>query len=390
MNVPVYLDNHATTKVDPRVLEAMLPFFSEHYGNAASRQHEFGWYAEAAVEVARSQIADLIGAGDLEIIFTSGATESINLALKGIAEAYASKGNHIITVATEHKAVLDTCRRLEATGCRVTYLPVDRYGCIDPGELAERITDKTILVSVMAANNEIGTLAPMERIGNICASRGVLFHTDATQAAGKIPVDVARWNVDLLSLSGHKMYGPKGIGALVVRAATPRIRLAPQMDGGGHEHGFRSGTLNVPAIVGFGAAAKIAKEELLADADRTRALRDRLVEGLKSQLDDVKVNGHPESRLPNNANITIPGVRADRLMMDMKDVAVSSGSACSSSLPEPSHVLRAIGLSKDDILSSLRLGVGRFTTGEEIEYAARRIAESARKQEQASMRVEHQ
>ena len=387
MKMPVYLDNHATTRVDPRVVEAMLPFFTEQYGNASSKQHEFGWFAEAAVEAARSQIAELIGARDQEIVFTSGATESINLAIKGVAECYSSKGNHIITVSTEHKAVLDTCHRLEASGFRVTYLAVDRNGCVDPEEMERAITDKTILVSVMAANNEIGTLAPVEEISKICASHGVLFHTDATQAAGKITIDLQRWQVDLMSLSSHKMYGPKGIGALVIRAAKPRIRLAPQMDGGGHEHGVRSGTLNVPGIVGFGMAARIAQLELQTEAVRTRALRDKLVAGLRAQLEDITVNGHPEFRLPNNANITIPGVKADRLMMDMKDVAISSGSACSSSSPEPSHVLLALGLSKEEVLSSIRLGVGRFTTEEEINYAIRRIAETARKRESVSMKV---
>ena len=378
VKTPIYLDNHATTRVDPRVVDAMIPYFTERYGNAASRQHEFGWVADAAVETARVQIGSLVGAEPGEIVFTSGATESINLAIKGVCEYYAFRGNHIITARTEHRAVLDTCRRMERSGFRVTYLDVDRFGCVALGAIEESITDKTILVTLMAANNEIGTLAPIEEIGRLCAAHGILFHTDATQAVGKMPVDNRRWRADLISFSSHKMYGPKGIGALVVRSTKPRIGLAPQMDGGGHEHGLRSGTLNVPGIVGFGKAAVLAQEELPSESERTKELRDKLVSGLKAHLEELKVNGHPEYRLPNNANITLRGVRADKLMMDMKDVAVSSGSACSSSLPEPSHVLLALGLTEDEVLSSIRIGVGRFTTEEEIEYAVKRIVETAR------------
>jgi cysteine desulfurase len=386
-NLPIYLDNHATTRVDPRVVDVMVPYFTEHYGNASSKQHEFGWIGEAAVEVARDQIGRLIGAETSEVFFTSGATESINLALKGIAERYAAKGDHIITAATEHKAVLDTCKRLEMSGLRITYLNVDQYGRVLPADVEEAIADETILVTIMAANNEIGTLAPMEEIGRICRSHGVLFHSDATQAVGKIPVDVARWQVDLMSFSAHKMYGPKGVGALYVNAATQRIRVAPQIDGGGHERGMRSGTLNVPGIVGFGEAAHIAGQEMSSDTQRTRMLRDRLVETLTSQLDGLRVNGHPRDRLPNNANITFPGMRADRMMMDMKDIAVSSGSACSSSAAEPSHVLSALGLTDEEVLSSLRFGLGRFTSEEEIDFAAKRIVETVGRSEKVGSHV---
>ncbi len=379
MKHPVYLDNHATTRMDPRVRDAMLPYFSESYGNAASVQHEYGWVAEAAVERARTEIATLIGAVPSEIVFTSGATESINLALKGVAEGNGYRGNHIITAATEHRAVLDTCRRLEQAGYRVTYLPVDSTGLVSPERVSDSITPETILVTVMGANNEIGTIAPVGAIARVCRDRGVLFHSDATQAVGKIPVDVASLGVDLLSFSAHKMYGPKGIGALYVRSSPAAIRLTPQIDGGGHERGLRSGTLNVPAIVGFGEAARIARAGLEEESERIRILRDRLVDGLAGQLERVRVNGHPVERLPQNANVTFEGVRADRLMMDMKDIAVSSGSACSSASPEPSHVLRAIGLRDDLVTSSLRFGLGRFTTDEEIDYTIRRVVETVRK-----------
>ncbi|HET6273183.1 MAG TPA: IscS subfamily cysteine desulfurase [Bacteroidota bacterium] len=375
MKLPIYLDNHATTMVDPRVVEAMIPYLSEQYGNAASNHHEFGWKAGAAVELARNRVAHLIGARNDEIVFTSGATESINLAFKGIAEGHHSKGEHIVTVATEHKAVLDTCKTLEKHGFKVTHLGVDHHGIVSLDDIKRVLTERTILVSVMLANNEIGTIAPLAQIGALCRSRDVLFHSDASQAVGKIPVDVVDLNVDLLSFTGHKMYGPKGIGALYVRASGPRMNLIPQMDGGGHERGLRSGTLNVPAIVGFGKAAELADAELNDDASRTAALRDMLVEGITSSLDDVAVNGHPTERLPHNANIRFRHVKGDILMMDMKDIAVSSGSACSSASPEPSHVLTAIGLSREDVLSSIRFGLGRFTTKEEIGYTIQRVVE---------------
>jgi cysteine desulfurase len=375
LTLPVYLDNHATTKVDPRVVAAMLPYFTEQYGNAASRHHEFGWRAEAAVEKARKQIAALIGAQPNELVFTSGATESINLALKGIAEAYASEGNHIITAATEHKAVLDTCKRLEKYGFKVSILPVDEFGVISPEELKRAITDKTILVTIMMANNEIGTIAPVAEIGKVCRERHVLFHTDATQAVGKIPVDVQSLDIDLMSCSAHKMYGPKGVGALYVRNASPKLKVAPQIDGGGHEHGMRSGTLNVPAIVGYGEAARIARIEMEEERIRMARLRDKLVSTILAEVEECTVNGHPSDRLPNNANITFKDADADKVMMAMKDVAVSSGSACSSAQPEPSHVLKAIGLSVQEAKCSLRFGVGRFTTEHEIDYAIGRVKE---------------
>ena len=373
LKLPVYLDNHATTRMDPRVLEAMLPWFSEEYGNASSRQHAYGWRAEAAVQEGRAQVAELVGAAPEEIVFTSGATESINLALKGGAEALASKGKHVITSATEHRAVLDCCTTLERWGMTVTVLPVDCLGVVDPESVRSAITDRTILVSIMTANNEIGTIADVATIGAICRSRGVLFHTDAAQAAGKIPLNARAIGADLMSFSAHKMYGPKGIGALYIRSGLPRVRIEPQMDGGGHERGMRSGTLNVPAIAGFGAAARIALREMEHDAAATGAMRDRLVAEVTARLDGVRLNGHPRRRLPNNANLTFSGIRADALMMDMKDLAVSSGSACSSASPEPSHVLRAIGLPDEEVLASLRFGLGRFTTDEEVSYASARL-----------------
>ena len=377
MKLPVYLDNQATTRVDDRVLQAMIPYFTEKYGNASSRQHEFGWSAEGAVEAARARIASLVGASPAEIIFTSGATESINLAIKGIAESLQEKGDHVVTSVTEHKAVLDTVEKLERHGFRITRLPVDRYGLVNPDDVVKAITNKTILVSIMAANNEIGTIAPIDAIGRICRARGVAYHTDATQAVGKIPVSVHSMNVDLMSFSAHKMYGPKGVGALFVRAARPAIRLIPQIDGGGHERGLRSGTLNVPGIVGFGAAAEIAGRELAEDARQTSRLRDRLVRSLQEKLADVTMNGHPTERLPNNASLTFGGADADRMMMDMKDVAVSTGSACSSATPGPSHVLQAIGLKAEEVRGTLRFGLGRFTTEEEVSHAVNRIIEVA-------------
>jgi cysteine desulfurase len=388
MKLPVYLDNHSTTKVDPRVVEAMLPFFTDEYGNASSRQHEFGWKAEAAVKQARRQVGDLIGAQPEEIVFTSGATESINLALKGAAEALAGKGDHIITAATEHKAVLDTCRRLEKYGFKVTYLPVDRFGTVDPSAVADAINDKTILVSIMMANNEIGTIAPTAEIARVCSDHGVVCHSDASQAVGKVPVDLSALKLDMVSFTAHKMYGPKGIGALFVRRKQPRVNLVQQIDGGGHESGLRSGTLNVPAIVGFGMAARIARQEMPDEARRIHQLRDRLVDGVLSQLDDAWVNGHPTVRLAGNANITFAGVTADSLMMEMKDIAVSSGSACSSAAQEPSHVLRAIGLAHEDVLSSLRFGLGRFTTAEEVECTIGRVVETVKRARERASRFQ--
>ncbi len=379
LNLPVYLDNHSTTKVDPRVVEAMLPYFAGEYGNAASRQHEYGWKAEAAVELARKRVAGVIGAASDEIIFTSGATESINLALKGVAGANSDRGRHIVTAATEHRAVLDACRRLERYGFAVTYLHVDRHGLVRMEDVASALTPDTILVSVMTANNEIGTIGPIEEIASVCRKAGVLFHTDATQAVGKIGVDAHRLGVDLLSFSAHKIYGPKGIGALYVRNIQPKIRLEAQIDGGGHEHGIRSGTLNVPGIVGFGKAAELASREYERDGERAARLRDKLVAGILEELADVTVNGHPARRLPHNANLTFAQTRADTLMMEMKDVAVSSGSACSSASPEPSHVLRAIGLRDTDVLGSLRFGLGRFTTEDEIDFAVGRVVETVKR-----------
>ena len=379
MRLPVYLDNNATTRVDERVVQAMLPYFTEKYGNAASRQHEYGWSAEGAVEAARARIASLIGASPTEIVFTSGATESINLGIKGIAESLEGKGNHVITAVTEHKAVLDTIDNLERHGFRVTRLPVEDDGRVDPRDVEEAITGQTIIVSIMTANNEIGTIAPIAEIGRICRARGIAFHTDATQAVGKIPIAVQSMFVDLMSFSAHKMYGPKGIGALYVRSSRPALRLVPQMDGGGHERGLRSGTLNVPAIVGFGSAAEIALREMTADAEHTGRLRDQLVTMLMAELPGITVNGHPSQRLPNNASITFGGVDADRLMMGMKDLALSTGSACSSATPSPSHVLQAIGLNHEEVRGTLRFGVGRFTTGEEVTYAAGRIVETVMK-----------
>jgi cysteine desulfurase len=386
MKLPVYLDNHATTRVDDRVLQAMLPYFTEKYGNASSRQHEYGWSAEGAVEAARARVASLIAASPSEIVFTSGATESINLALKGIAESLQGKGDHVITAVTEHKAVLDTIGNLERHGFRVTRLPVDQYGMVDPGDVEKAISGRTIVVSIMTANNEIGTIARVDAVGRICRARGVCFHADATQAVGRIPVSVRSMNVDLMSFSAHKMYGPKGIGALYVRSSRPAMRLVPQMDGGGHEQGLRSGTLNVPAIVGFGSAAEIAMRELSGDAEHTSRLRDELVRGVMSELPEVTLNGHPTERLPNNASLTFKGVDADRLMMDMKDLAVSTGSACSSATPSPSYVLQAIGLGKEDVRSTIRFGLGRFTTDEEISYAVRRIVETVMKARGMSVR----
>jgi len=370
VKLPIYMDNNSTTRTDPRVVEAMLPYFTEKFGNSASRNHPFGWEAEAAVEEARDQIAGLIGATGKEVIFTSGATEATNLALKGAAAMYRKKGNHLITQATEHKATLDTCKRLERDGYQVTYLPVDKHGQVHAEQVREALTDRTILVSIMAANNEIGTLHPIRDIGRLCKEKGVLFHTDAVQAAGKVPLDVNDVGADLVSLSAHKMYGPKGIGCLYVRKKDPRVRLEPQIDGGGHERGMRSGTLPVPLIVGFGAAADLARREMAEESKRTFALRERLRKGIMDKLPETYLNGHPDERLPGNANISFAYVEGEGLMMGIKDVAVSSGSACTSASLEPSYVLRALGVGDELAHSSIRFGIGRFNTEEEVDFVA--------------------
>jgi cysteine desulfurase len=377
--LPVYMDNHATTQVDPRVLEVMLPYFTEKYGNAASRNHEFGWKAEEAVENARGQIARLINASPKEIIFTSGATESDNLALKGVAEFHRAKGNHIITQATEHKAVLDVCKRLAESGCTVTYLPVAPDGLINLDDLRHAITPKTILISIMYANNEIGVVQPIAEIGKIAKQAGVLFHTDAVQAIGRISVDVERDGIDLLSISAHKLYGPKGVGALYVRRKNPRAQLAPMIDGGGHERGLRSGTLNVPGIVGLGKACEICAKEMTDENARLAALRDKLKEAILSRLKDTAINGSMEHRLPNNLNLSFAGVEGDALLMGINDVAVSSGSACTSATLEPSHVLSALGVPEELAHSSIRFGLGRFNTAEDVDYVAGRVVETVKR-----------
>jgi len=368
VKTPIYMDNNSTTRVDPRVVEAMLPYFTEKYGNAASRSHPFGWEAEKAVEEAREQVATLLGAGAKEIIFTSGATESDNLALKGVAQMYKKKGNHVITQVTEHKAILDTCKRLEKEGFQVTYLPVDKYGQVSGDQVREAMTDKTILVSIMAANNEIGSLQPIKAIGKVCKERGVLFHTDAVQAIGKVPINVDEMGIDLLSLTAHKIHGPKGIGALYVRKKDPRVRLEPQIDGGGHERGMRSGTLAVPMIVGFGKACEIERVEGPEEAKRLYRLRERLRKGIMDRVPDTYLNGHPDERLPGNANISFAYVEGEGMMMGIKDVAVSSWSACTSASLEPSYVLRALGVGDELAHSSIRFGLGRFNTEEEVDY----------------------
>jgi cysteine desulfurase len=375
VKLPIYMDNHATSPLDPRVLEAMMPYLTTIFGNAASRNHSFGWEAEKAVETAREQIAKLIGATAKEIIFTSGATESNNLAIKGIAEMYRERGNHIITQVTEHKAVLDTCKRLEKYGYRVTYLPVKADGLIDLEDLKRAIDDKTILVTIMAANNEIGVLQPIREIGKICHEKGVIFHTDAVQIVGKVPFNVIADNVDVASLSGHKIYGPKGVGALYVRRRNPRVQIAAQIDGGGHERGMRSGTLNVPGIVGLGKACEIALQEMDAEAAYLRGLRDRLKAKLESELDYVHVNGTMEHRLPGNLNMSFVYVEGESLLMGINDVAVSSGSACTSATLEPTYVLKALGLGDDVAHSSIRFGLGRFNTQAEVDYVAAKVIE---------------
>ena len=379
MKLPIYLDNHATTQMDPRVLEAMIPYFTEKFGNAASRNHSFGWESEVAVENARKQIASLINASPKEIIFTSGATESNNLAIKGVAEMYAERGNHIITAATEHKAILDTCKHLEKRGARVTYLPLQQNGLIDLEMLREAFTDKTILVTIMYANNEIGVIQHVAEIGQMCKERGVLFHTDAVQAVGKVPVDVIRDNIDILSLTAHKLYGPKGVGALYVRRRNPRVQITSQIDGGGHERGMRSGTLNVPGIVGLGEACAIAQREMAEESKRLRYLRDKLKNKLETELDEVYINGTMESRLPHNLNISFAYVEGESLLMGINDIAVSSGSACTSATLEPSYVLKALGAGDDIAHSSIRFGIGRFNTEEEVDYAADRVIDVVRK-----------
>jgi len=380
VQIPIYMDNHATTPVDPRVLEAMLPYFTEKFGNAASRNHAFGWESEAAVDHSREQIARLIHASSpREIVFTSGATESDNLAIKGVAESYRDKGNHIITCVTEHKAVLDCCKSLEKQGCQVTYLPVDRNGSVNMNRLREAITEKTILISIMAANNEIGTVEPIKEIGQFAHEKGILFHTDATQAVGKILLNVEEMGIDLLSLTAHKIYGPKGIGALYVRAAKPRVKLRPMIDGGGHERGMRSGTLNVPGIVGLGKACEIAQKEMAAEAERLTSLRERLKCKILEQLDEVYINGHPTQRLAGNMNMSFAYVEGESLLMGLKEIAVSTGSACTSASLEPSHVLRAIGVEEELAHTSIRFGLGRFNSEEEVDYTVRRVVEEVRR-----------
>ena len=374
---PIYMDNQATTPVDPRVIEAMVPFLGEIYGNAASRNHAFGWAAEEAVDRGRSQIADLVGARPKEIIFTSGATESDNLAIKGVAEFYADRGNHIITAVTEHKAVLDTCQALErANLAEVTYLPVDQYGRVDVDDVKNAIRDETILISLMYANNEIGTLHPIREIGKLAKERGVLFHCDATQGVGKIPVNVDEDGIDLMSMSAHKMYGPKGCGALYVRSRGPRVRLRAQMHGGGHERGMRSGTLNVAGIVGFGKACELCGQELEAEAGRLMSLRHRLYNGLTENLEEVYLNGHPTERIPGNLNLSFSYVEGESFLMGLnREIALSSGSACTSATLEPSYVLKALGVGEELAHTSIRFGLGRFNTEEDVDYVVRRVSE---------------
>ncbi len=379
LRFPIYFDNHATTPVDPRVVETMLPYFTERFGNAASRNHKFGWEAEAAVEHARKQIADLVGATPKEIIFTSGATESDNLAVKGAAHMYREKGDHIITVVTEHKAVIDTCKRLEKEGFRVTYLPVRKDGRVDLDQLRDAITDRTTVISIMAANNEIGVLQPVKEIGALARERGVLFHTDAVQAVGKVPFDVNELNVDMASITAHKIYGPKGVGALYVRRRNPRVLLTPIIDGGGHERGMRSGTLNVPGIAGFGRACEICRQEMATETAYVRGLRDRLYARLTASLDELYVNGSMEHRLPGNLNISFAYVEGESLLMGINDVAVSSGSACTSASLEPSYVLKALGAGDEMAHSSIRFGLGRFNTEEEVDYVADKLVSVVRK-----------
>ena len=373
VTLPIYMDNHATTPMDPRVLEAMLPYFGKVFGNAASRNHQFGWEAEQAVDKAREQIAKLIGCTPKEIIFTSGATESNNLAIKGIAEMYREKGNHIITQVTEHKAVLDTCKKLERQGFEVTYLPVETDGLVSVEKLAAAMTPKTILVTIMYANNEIGVIQPVEAIGKLCHEKGVLFHTDAVQAVGKIPVNVISDNIDVLSMTAHKIYGPKGVGALYVRRRNPRVQITEQINGGGHERGMRSGTLNVPGIVGLGAACEIAGQEMAAETARLKDLRDYLKQKFDNALDYTHVNGNMDHHLPGNLNMSFVHVEGESLLMGINDIAVSSGSACTSATLEPSYVLKALGLGDDVAHSSIRFGLGRFNNRAEVDYVSDKV-----------------
>ena len=375
VKLPIYMDHHATTPVAPEVFEAMRPFFLEQFGNAASRSHAFGWAAEGAVETARAEVAELIGCRPIEVVFTSGATESDNLALKGVAYAYRDKGTHLVTSAVEHHAVLDTCKRLEKEGFQVTYLPVDRYGMVDPGDVAKAVTPKTTLVSVMLASNEVGTIQALAEIGRLCKAKGILLHSDAVQGVGKIPVKVDSLGVDLLSLTAHKMYGPKGVGALYVRMGNPRVRLVPQMDGGGHEKGRRSGTLNVPGIVGLGKACELSGRVMASEAARLIALRERLRAGLFVRLDHIHLNGHPTQRLPGNLNVSFDFVDGEALLLSLKEIAVSSGSACTSASMQASHVLRAMGIGDELAHTSIRFGLGRGNTEEEVDYACDRVVE---------------
>ncbi|HEX6802013.1 MAG TPA: IscS subfamily cysteine desulfurase [Candidatus Binatia bacterium] len=384
VGTPIYLDNHATTPVDPRVLAAMLPYFTERFGNAASKSHAFGWEAEAAVDTAREQIAKLIGAAAKEIVITSGATESDNLAIKGVADAYRDKGNHIVTCVTEHKAVLDSCKVLQKHGLQVTYLPVQPDGLVDLGRLRESLTDKTILISIMAANNEIGTINPIKEIGRLAKEKNILFHTDATQGVGKLPINVDAMGIDLLSLTAHKMYGPKGVGALYVRSTKPRVKLTPLIDGGGHERGMRSGTLNVPGIVGLGKACEISQNEMSAEGERLIALRERLKEGILAELDEVYINGHLVERLPGNLNMSFAYIEGESLLMGLKEIAVSTGSACTSASLEPSYVLKALGVNDELAYSAIRFGLGRFTTAEEIDFTTRRVVEEVHRLREVS------
>lgn len=376
MKLPIYFDNHATTPVDPRVLEEMLPYFTEKFGNSASRNHPFGWEAEKAVDLARARVARIVNADPKEIIFTSGATEADNLALKGVVEMYREKGDHIITSTVEHRAILDTTKRLEKQGVKVTYVPVDSEGRVDPEGVRKAITDRTILISIMLANNEIGTINPVAEIGKIAKEQGILFHCDATQGVGKIPVDVKAMGIDLMSFSAHKIYGPKGIGALYVRRRNPRVRLAPMVDGGGHERGMRSGTLPVPLIVGFGKACELCETLMVEETARLSSLRDRLKDGILKDLDEVYLNGHPTDRLPHSLNLSFAYVEGESVLMGLNDIALSSGSACTSATLEPSYVLRALGVGSDLAHSSLRFGLGRFNTEEEVDYVIKKVIET--------------
>jgi cysteine desulfurase len=388
VKLPIYMDHHSTTPVAPEVFEAMRPYFMERFGNAASRNHPFGWAAEEAVEQARAQVARLLGAKPAEIVWTSGATESNNLAIKGAAAAYQEKGRHLITSQIEHHAVLDTCKRLEKDGYAVTYLPVDRYGLVDPADVERAMTKQTILISIMAANNEVGTLQPVAEIGRIAKRHGVLFHSDAAQYLGKLPMSVEEWHVDLLSASAHKLYGPKGVGALYVRMSKPRVRLVSQMDGGGHEKGRRSGTLNVPGCVGFGAACALAEQNLPSEPARLAALRERLKARLWAEIDHLQLNGHPTQRLPGNLNASFEFVEGEALLMSLKGIAVSSGSACTSATLEPSYVLRALGVPDELAHASIRFGIGRGNTEEEVDYVAGQVVENVTRLRAISPRYE--